>query len=417
MDMDTRWLNLPDGLIYPPPVALHAGRGERSQVAGSGRSDHSEGQRIGFYIPSLAVGGAERVTVTIANGLAARGHDVELVISHSRGRLREDVSPDVAVNELATSRVPVAGIGAHILPLARYLRETDRTLVFAEKIDAGVVCMLAHHLVGGDTPVVPVVHSAFGVSEETTLKRRVTDLAASRLLPTADHVVAVSDGVARSVRDASAVRPNDVTVLHNPVDIESVQERARDPVNHEWVEDDRVDLVLSVGRLEPQKDHETWLRAFALVHETRPNTRAIIAGKGSQREALLELAQDLGLSEVVSIPGYVDNPYRYMDRASLFVLSSRFEGLPTVLIEALACGCPIVATDCPSGPREILENGTYGSLAPVGDARVIAERVLETLDEPPSSDVLLDRADDFAPGVVFDAYDRFIESCARPLSR
>ncbi|WP_342765790.1 glycosyltransferase, partial [Haloferax sp. KTX1] len=134
-----------------------------------------------------------------------------------------------------------------------------------------------------------------------------------------------------------------------------------------------------------------------------------MAGRGSETETVRELTVELGLTEVTSIPGYVDNPYRFMNQASLFLLSSQFEGLPTVLIEAMACGCPIVSTDCPSGPREILADGEYGRLTPVGDVDSIATAALEMLENPPPAAVLQDRAADFAPQTVLNNYEQFIE--------
>lgn len=390
---------------------LAPGRPDDSSGAGSvGETGDPGGPRLSFYIPSLAVGGAEQVTVSIVNGLAERGYDIDLAVSHPDGELLSNVANDVTVTRLGASRVPVAGIGAHVPSLAKYLHRTEPAAVFTQKLDASVVCLLANRIADVDTKIIPTVHSAFGMTSDPTVKSRALDSFATRSLAAADHVVAVSEGVADSVVEATTVRPEDVSVLHNPVDVESVRRRSQNPVESDWVENDDVELVLFVGRLERQKDLETWLRAFARLHESRPTARGVIAGKGSQRDSLLSLAERLGVGDVVSIPGYVDNPYRYMQKADVFLLSSRFEGLPTVLIEALACGCQIVATDCPCGPREILSSGEFGRLAPVGDANALAEGVEEALADPVATESLEDRADDFAPDVVLDDYERFVES-------
>lgn len=381
----------------------------RGSAAGAGNDARAD-NRLSFYIPSLAVGGAEQVTVSIVNGLVERGYDIDLAVSYPGGELRSALADDVGVTELGALRVPVAGIGAHLPALAKYLSRTDPTAVFTQKLDASVVCLAANRLANTHTKVVPTIHSAFGMASERTVKSRALDAFAARVLGSADRVVAVSQGVADSVVDATAVRPDDVSVLHNPVDVDSVRRRSREPVDDAWVERDDVDLVLFVGRLERQKDLETWLRTFARVHQDHPNARGIIAGKGSQRDRLQALATALDLDDVVSIPGYVDNPYRYMRRADVFVLSSRFEGLPTVLIEALACGCQIVATDCPCGPREILRDGEFGHLAPVGDVEALARGVDASLVNPVPAELLERRADDFAPGVVLNEYEQFIDT-------
>jgi glycosyltransferase involved in cell wall biosynthesis len=385
--------------------------GGANDETGPKRSKGRTGRpRLAFYIPNLLVGGAEQVTVDIVNGLAGRGRDVELVISHATGQLLSKVSDDVRVTTLGSSRLPVAGVAAHVPALARYLRRVEPAVIFPQMTHASVTCLAARRLVDVETVVVPTKHSAFDESDEVTLKSETLKRLAVMLFPTADRVVGVSRGVADSLVEKMDLDPELVSVLHNPVDVESIRERASEPTDHEWVEDDDVDVVLFVGRIERQKDLETWLRAFARVHEDDPSTRGIVAGRGSRREALKSLAADLEIDEVVSLPGYVENPYRLMHEADTFLLTSRFEGLPTVVIEALACGCPVVATDCPSGPREILADGEYGRLAPVGDVDGLVDAVEATLADPLPADVLRSRADDFAPGPTLDEYERFIET-------
>jgi glycosyltransferase involved in cell wall biosynthesis len=166
-------------------------------------------------------------------------------------------------------------------------------------------------------------------------------------------------------------------------------------------------VLVAVGRLHEQKDFQTLLRAFALVRARR-SARLIILGEGPERPALEAGVAKLGLTEDVDLPGFVPNPYAFMAGASQFVLSSRYEGLPTVLIEAMACGCPVVSTDCPSGPGEILDNGKYGRLVPVGDAAALAEAMEATLDAPPPAAELKARADLFHIDRVIDSYRRLL---------
>ncbi|MFD1600086.1 glycosyltransferase [Halobellus rarus] len=376
----------------------------------SGQDGKSDRPRLAFYIPNLSVGGAEQVTVDIVNGLAARGQDVELIISHATGELLPKVSDEVRVTILGSTRLPVVGIVAHVPALARYLRRVEPAAIFPQMTHASVTCLAARRLVDVETAVFPTKHCAFGESDEVTLKSEALRRLATALFPTADGIIGVSRGVADSLIEKMDLDPDRVSVLHNPVEIESIRERANQPVDHEWVEDDDVDIVLFVGRLERQKDLETWLRTFARVQEQNPDTRGIVAGKGSQREALQSLAAELGIEDVVSIPGYVENPYRFMHKASTFLLTSRYEGLPTVIIEALACGCPVVATDCPSGPREILAEGEYGQLAAVGDVDGLADAVVQTLADPLPAAVLRGRAENFAPDPILDEYERFIRT-------
>jgi len=364
---------------------------------------------LSFFIPNLTVGGAEQVTVNIANGLAARGYDIELLLSEFEGELQSELTDRVAVVELPPFETSMFGVAANLPALAAYLRRQEPAVLFSHLRHPSIICLGVNKVLDLDTVVVPTHHSAYGTTVEQTPKDRIVQRLVPHLYPAADRIIAVSEGVADSLVEGTPISEGDLSVLHNPVDVETVRERAREPVDHPWIEDDDVEVVLFVGRIAQQKDLETWLRSFKRVHERSPDTRAVIAGQGPRREHLLSVADRHGLSDVVSIPGYVENSYRFMGQADVFLLSSRYEGLPTVLIEALACGCPIVATDCPSGPREILDGGKYGHLAPVGNADALAKAVIETLGDPIAADVLRRRADDFTPESVVDDYEQFIQ--------
>jgi glycosyltransferase involved in cell wall biosynthesis len=195
-----------------------------------------------------------------------------------------------------------------------------------------------------------------------------------RFYPWADVVAGNSQGVAEDLRRVTGLPRERVRILHNPVVTPELQEKARLPVNHPWFGAGQPPVVLAVGRLTKQKDFPTLIRAFARVRQSRP-ARLIILGEGPDYAQLEALVCELGLKKDVALPGFVENPYAFMSRASLYVLSSRWEGLPTVLIEALYCGPPVVATDCPSGPKEILADGRHGALVPVGDVEALAEAI------------------------------------------
>lgn len=376
----------------------------------AGTSSH-----LSFFIPDLTLGGAEQVTVNIVNGLSNRGHDIDLLLSRSEGKLQSKLSSDVSVVPLSPDRPHALGVAKHLPALTSYLRREEPAALFPHLAHVSVVSLALKRAGVIDTKVVPTHHKAFGTAPDRSAKDRLVSGLVPQLYPAAERVITVSDGVAKSLESKTPVSRDDISVLHNPVEIESVRNRAETPVDHEWVEDSSTEVILFVGRIEAQKDLETWLRAFERIHDERPDTRAVIAGKGSNRDALLSLADEMGLADVVSMPGYVDNPYRYMAQASVFLLSSRYEGLPTVLIEALACGCPVVATDCPSGPREILDGGAYGELRPVGDAAGLSDAVVDTLTRPDNAAALSERADEFAPEAVIDEYERFIEEHITPV--
>ena len=361
---------------------------------------------LAFYVPSLTVGGAERVTVSVANGLAERGYDIDLLVSYYEGAFVEDVHDAVTVYDFETPRIPGIGVGASLPRLVSYFRRRSPAMVFAQMLYASDVCLIAHALAGSDAMVVPTVHNTVGMYDPP--KERLIQRLATVLSGRAAQFVAVSDGTADSVVKELGIPRERVSVLHNPVPVGEIRRQACEAAQHRWMRADDRHVVLGIGRLDAQKDFGTFLRAFRRVYEAEPNSRAVIIGKGPERDRLERAARRLGVEQQVSFAGYVDNPYSYMSGADITLLSSRHEGLPTVLIEAMACGCPVVSTDCPSGPHTILAGGTYGPLVEVGDDSGLADAVLATLADPPASATLVDRARDFSPDTILEEYEAFV---------
>jgi glycosyltransferase involved in cell wall biosynthesis len=298
----------------------------------------------------------------------------------------------------------------HLPGLTRYLRQERPTALLSAMPYPNLTAVWARRLAGVSTRVV--------VSERNTLSRNIADKRAwpARFLPpllgrgyaAADHIVAVSDGVADDLSSCAGLPRERITTVYNPVVTPDLVTRSEAPLDHRWFEPGAPPVVLAAGRLAPAKDFPTLLRAFARLRATRP-ARLMILGQGRGSEpaaALRALARELGVAEDVTLPGFVDNPFAYMARASVFVLSSAWEGFGNVLVEAMACGCPVVSTDCPSGPAEILDGGAYGTLVPVRDDRALAEAILATLDAPPDRDRLRARGAEFS---VDRAAERYLE--------
>ncbi len=210
----------------------------------------------------------------------------------------------------------------------------------------------------------------------------------SRLYAEADAVVPVSAGIAEHLRQVAGLPDTLLRTIHNPVLDEQSQRRRAEPLTHPWFAPGEPPVILNVGRLDRQKDQATLLRAFARLR-TKHMARLMILGEGDERVRLEALAQELGIAADVALPGFIANPMPYMRESTVFALSSLYEGLPTVLIEALYCGCPVVSTDCLSGPREILQDGRYGRLVPVGDDVALAEALTETITHPPDRQMLI----------------------------
>lgn len=211
------------------------------------------------------------------------------------------------------------------------------------------------------------------------LKHRLVHRTAKYVYPYADEIVAVSDGVGEDLLKMTNASPEQITTIYNPSVTEDLLEKRTEPVDHPWFdEDEEIPVILGVGELSEQKDFETLIRAFDRVVDNQ-QARLVILGEGPRREKLETLIAELGLGDVVSMPGFVDNPYAYMAKTDVFVLSSRWEGCPNVLVEAMACGAPVVSTDCPSGPEEILKDGKHGLLLSVGDEEQMARCVINVL--------------------------------------
>lgn len=332
---------------------------------------------IAVFLPSLRGGGAERVMVQLANGFAARGHRVDLVLVAAQGPYLAEVSPKVRVVDLGRRR-----LRAGLWPLMLYLWRARPTALLSALPHANLVALWARALTGLRLRLV--------VSERNSLEGLELDRQGRRLLrwmarfyPKADAVVAVSRGIARELVDEIGLKTRQVRAIPNPVDLALIRAGQAAPLPHPWLAEGEAPVVLAVGRLEAQKDYSTLLAAFALLR-ARVSARLIILGEGSQRGALAAEIAALGLEQVVALPGFDPNPYAFMARARVFVLSSRVEGFPNVLVQALACGVRAVSTDCPTGPAEILEGGRWGRLVPVGDAAGLAAALEAALTDKAS---------------------------------
>jgi glycosyltransferase involved in cell wall biosynthesis len=231
----------------------------------------------------------------------------------------------------------------------------------------------------------------------------------------ADRVVSVSPGVGDELCARFGVDPRKQIVIANPVDVCAISCQAGQALSHAWTAPQAAPLLLAVGKLSPQKDFPTLLRAFARVRRDH-DARLVILGEGTERGRLERLVQELRLEDTVSMPGFVSNPHAWMARASVFVLSSRWEGFSNVLAEALACGCPVVSTDCPSGPAELLDGGRLGRLVIPGDALALATAIVDVLSVPPPRSALRARAAEFGIDLATDRYLAVLDEAARECS-
>jgi len=363
-------------------------------------SSKSKRVDIALFVPSLRGGGAERVMVNLARGFSEQGYKVDLVLQRAEGPFLSKVPDEVRIVDLRTKRMALA-----LFPLISYLRREKPRSLLAAMTHTNIVALLARKLARVETRVVVSEHNTISIISHTskTLRSRFLPLIAKRLYYWADAVIAVSKGVADDFAEFLKFPREKIRVIYNPVVTPEILEKAEEPLEHPWFKPGEPPVILGVGALTKQKDFPTLIHAFALVRRERP-ARLMILGEGEDRPKLEALVRKLGLEKDVALPGFIDNPYKYMKHAAVFVLSSRWEGLPTVLIEAMACGTPVVATDCPSGSREILEGGKYGALVPVGDARELAKTIMKALVDTSQREIIKARLYQFSLESVVGKY-------------
>ena len=399
---------------------------------------------VALVIDTLRGGGAERSTVSLARGLTHRGHSVDLVtFSDEVARYERELPSQVRLfkvnlrrknlywrrieqiqvvwryrrklNQLMKSRTHGAAhpyIGWKWLLILRgrgledsralveYINQAKPDCVLPALSRAKISTLLARSFAEWKPAVIPIVRGVTMIRMKKTRDRY------RLLFPLADQIVAVSMGVRENVAQDLDIPAARITSIYNPIEIGRIESLAEELPNHPWMTDGGSPNIISAGRLTVSKDFQTLLKALAEVRK-KYSARLIILGEGSCRENLETMVSKLRLSECVSLPGWVENPFSFMRRASAFVLSSRWEGLANVLIEALASGCPVVSTDCP-GSAEILNDGRVGPMVPVGDHIALADAICNVLANPPDVEMLKAQARKFSFERSIDDYERLI---------
>lgn len=350
----------------------------------------NKNKKISFLLASFEEGGVEKVTINLALGLIEKGYQVEFVCFQKKGAFLEDIPPNIPIYDLKINRA-IEGIPK----LIKYFKKNLPDIFVSAKHYINVITIVAKKLAFVKTKVVVAGHGMY--FQETSVLARMM----RTLYKQADAVVAVSQGVAKNISTITGLFEEKISVIHNPV------------ISHEFLKkyqtsvpiakDSTEKMIVSVGRFSPEKDYLTLLKAFKQVTEHLP-VRLVLVGDGPERHILERYINENNLDTHVDLPGFQTNPIPYLLSADVFVLSSVTEGLPTVLIESLYCGTPIVSTDCPSGPDEILEGGRYGVLVNVGDSDEMANEIIRVLNGEKSFPILKERAKDFTSEKALQHY-------------
>ncbi|MDO8777391.1 MAG: glycosyltransferase [Burkholderiaceae bacterium] len=360
-------------------------------------------QLITLLLPDLHGGGAERVAVNLANSFAQRGYAVDMVLLSAAGDFLVDLHPGVRVVDLQVKRMRGA-----LLPLVRYLRQARPVAVLACMWPLTVAALWARTLALVPTRVLVAEHTTWSRDEiaSSWWGRWKVGNTMHYAFPGADGIVTVSNGAADDLARFANLDRKAITVIYNPV-VGDAKPPASAPLAPAgwWTGPHR--KVLAVGTLKTIKDYSTLLAAFAQLRQ-RVNARLLILGEGECRAALEAQARQLGIEGSVFMPGFAQDPSPYYQHADLHVLSSTGEGFGNVIVEALEAGVPVVSTDCPSGPREILSDGQFGRLVPVGDAVALAAAMAESLAATHDSATLKARAQDFSIDKAVDRYEELL---------
>ncbi|MBX2864248.1 MAG: glycosyltransferase [Leptolyngbyaceae cyanobacterium MAG.088] len=362
---------------------------------------------ISLFIPNLDGGGAERVMLHLAEGFSARGFKVDLVVAKAEGAYLSKIPASIRLVNL-DAKFPMLLLKT--FALKQYLQQEQPAFLMST-LDIFSSATWAKRLAGVQTQVIMCVQTNLSQQfqdRHIKLIQRLKWSVVQHFYPLADAIVTASEGVARDLEQNAKIPMQEMTVIHNPVVMSDFAEKAQAPVVHPWFEDGQPPVLLGVGRIVKQKNFATLIRSFARVRQ-HCEARLMILGDVDVREPgvkpeLEDLIEKFGLQDDVVFSGFVENPYAYMAKANVFVLSSIYEGFGNVVAEAIAAGTPVVSTDCESGPAEILNKGQYGALVPVGDHKAMADAIIATLNHPIDVQLLKVRSQAFTIDCIVNQY-------------
>lgn len=314
-----------------------------------------------FVIETLGGGGAERVMLNLMNYLAEQGYTIDLVLVRQVGVFLDELSPEIQIHDMGCKNVYLS-----LFPLIRFFRQHKPSIIISSLNVMNAVTLLARHFSGINAKTIIRVDNFVSKEEGHILKQLLHPVIFRRILPLADEIVIVSKAAAADLSHYSGIPQERITTIYNPVLTDEISQKMEEKPNHPWLLQKDIPVLVAIGRLTNVKNF-TWLIETFHALLKYVEARLLIFGQGEDQEKLERLIRKYRLIDKVQMPGFVQNPYAVLKNASIFVLTSKHEGLPTVMIEALACNCPVVSIDCQSGPAEILNYGGFGWLVDEGN--------------------------------------------------
>ncbi|MDO0946738.1 glycosyltransferase [Chromohalobacter israelensis] len=331
--------------------------------------------KISIVTPSFSGGGAERVAVNLANYYAKNGLDVSLIVFEGVGPYRRQVNSSIKLIDLDVKRLRYDAW----LKLRKAIKDESPEYILSVMRGANIFVGLALPIMNNIRVMFREANTMEAVRRKPWHRRLIHKSLMRFSYRRADVVIANSIDTKKDLLDNNIVNESHVKVIGNPVINDDLNEKSRDVLHHEWLSSSDACVVLHVGRLDVQKNQALLLRAFSLAVKSAPGIKLVILGEGEEKNNLENLASELGVKDSVDFVAFQDNPYPYYKAADLFVLSSDWEGFGNVIVEALACGTPVISTDCPGGPRTILADGKYGVLVPCGDVERLSLEMVKNI--------------------------------------
>ncbi len=363
-------------------------------------------KKLFWMMHDLEFGGAESMTIQLLPAFIDAGYDVTLFLVRAGGGLFEKLDPRVRLIS-----PNVRSLRRGLRPLAEALRTVRPDVVVSNLTHLNLAAILTARLLRLDAALIVIEHSFLSLNHSHTFKERLLTGFAAAVYRLADRVVAVSQGAAEDILHMMRLPAAKVAVVCNPIDTDAIRRQAEEPTGIDTVDQAETPLIVAVGRLERQKNFSFLIRAFRLVRDRR-DCRLVLVGDGSEAAELKRLAAELELADDVLFPGFRANPFAFIARANVLSCSSEYEGFNRTIAEALTLGTPVVSVDCPSGPAEILANGVYGRLTPMGELNAFAEALLAALDPIPAEERarLRARGNDFSVERIFTALENVIQA-------
>lgn len=361
---------------------------------------------IALYLPSMNGGGAEKVSSSLANFFITEGFKVDLLLTKKTGKFLKLLDDNVNIIELSGKRVAL-----DIIPLLNYVRKSSPKVIISSMTHCNLILATVAVISKKDCKYVGTEHTNFSqaIYNHSYFKKCLIKVLIKNLYTQLNGIVSVSSGVKSDLITHFPKLESKIEVIYNPFDLSFIHNEALKDCMHAWLQPNReYKTILSIGRLTYAKDYKNLIRAMTIVNKTL-NARLIILGEGEMEEDLKNYILANHLSHIIHMAGFEANPFSYLSRADVYVLSSKHEGLPSSLIEALVCNTSIISTDCPSGPSEILQEGKWGKLVPVGDSEALSNAIINVLSEERLKVDTSNRAIDFSVSNIGNKYIEYID--------